>query len=245
MWCPCPVQPPWAPGTGAVGMHSGPKSERLDAESQHKWFLEDFSRQFSHRENTVSVPEYAYVCVYMSLRLCPISHNWTLCQCHSLFNVIPQKEDHCVLFFLCCLNTTGHIQFMLHYLCYNSFLSLFQDGLVFPLIPTVVARSALFVKSGTPLCSSQMHNQKEQGREWLKGKTGTQRRCTWFLTYAAWLSYMCDRFTPALFRLSQSGCDAAHFISITLGEIPKLTAYTITLRHTSKETWMKKPQRNC
>jgi len=39
--CPCPVEPLRAPDTGAAGMHSGPRSERLDAESQQTLFLED------------------------------------------------------------------------------------------------------------------------------------------------------------------------------------------------------------
>lgn len=40
-WCACPVEPPPAAGTGSVGMHSGPTSSRLFAESQRNWFLED------------------------------------------------------------------------------------------------------------------------------------------------------------------------------------------------------------
>lgn len=54
---------------------------------------------------------------------------------------------------------------------------------------------------------------------------------------------MCDRLTSTLLCLSQSGCDATDFISITLRETPKLTAYTGTLRHISRHTRVKETQK--
>lgn len=50
-WCPCLVEPPWVPGTDAADMHSGPKSEKLDAESQHKRLLQD-KKKIAQTKNT-------------------------------------------------------------------------------------------------------------------------------------------------------------------------------------------------